>query len=117
MYALGARDVFLALVKHTEEHKRVISSSVAISDIIYHYVLSPGEPAMPDMRNVWPAVLRPASRPNVTSVGGIRSSFVFRPCDDDVLAVRELSNCCEHCLAGRWDQCKNDDASRYIPMQ
>ena len=119
MYALGARDVFLALVKHTEEHKRVISSSVAISDIIYHYVLSPGEPAMPDMRNVWPAVLRPASRPNVTSVGGIRSSFVFRPCDDDVLAVRELSDRCEHCLAGRWDQCENDDTGswRYIPMQ
>ena len=37
--------MFLVLAKQME-HKRVISSSIAISDILYHYVLSPSELAM-----------------------------------------------------------------------
>ena len=119
LYARGARDVFCALVAHAEEHKQIVGSNVTIADIVYHYVLSANEPALPDMRNVWSAVKRPALHPNVTSVGAIRSSFCFRTCGDNVLAVRELSDRCEHCLAHRWSQCTNAEAGpwRYITMR
>ena len=73
-------------------------------------MLSANEPTLPDMRNVWSTVKRPALRLTVTSVAAMRSSFCFRTCGDNVLAV---SDRCEHCLAHGWAQCTNAEASPY----
>ena len=76
----------------------------------HSYVLSANERTLPDMRNVWSTVKRPAMRLTVTSVAAMRSSFCFRTCGDNVLAV---SDRCEHCLAHGWAQCTNAEASPY----
>jgi len=55
----------------------------------HSYVLSANEPTLPDMRNVWSTVKRPALRLTVTSVAAMRSSFCFRTCGDNVLAVSD----------------------------
>ena len=107
LYANGARDVFCALLDHFVKHK--VGSSVFISDFVFHYILSPGEPSRLGRANVWSAIVRPSTRPTVTAITGIRNSFCFRVAGDNVLAVRELSCRCASCLEYCWNECSNTE--------
>ena len=109
MYANGAQDVFRALVRH-DKHR-----GSSISSFVYHYILTADEPVPEGM--TWSAIKRPAARPSVTSLKGIRSSFVFRVTADDVIAVRELSCRCSFCLALRWTECTNNDAGSWARVR
>jgi len=64
LYADGARDVFCALVDQFLKEKA--GSSVVIRAFVFHYILSQGEPPLPDRSNVWSAIVRPSARPAVT---------------------------------------------------
>ena len=66
-----------------------------------------------ERENVWPPISRPPARPIVTSISGIRSSFCFRVVGTDVMAVRELSCRCAHCLGHRWTSCTSTDAGKW----
>ena len=114
--ANGARDVFCALLDRFIKHK--VGSSVSISDFVFHYILSPGEPPLLGRANVWSAIVRPSTRPTVTAITGIRSSFCFRVVGDNVLAVRELSCRCASCLEFRWNECSNTEVGdwRHVTM-
>jgi len=112
VYCNGPRDVFVALVRHAAEHKQQLGSSVAISAIVYHYILLGLEPTLPHP-NVWSAIHRPKVNPNVTRLTGIRDSFCFRVAGESVLALRELSCRCRCCLEHRWNDCKNPDAGAW----
>ena len=90
LYANGPRDVFKALVEHAAATQQTMDSSVTMSDIVYHYVLSQGEPPI-NAPNVWSAVKRPAARPVVSPIKGIRSSFCFRVAGSNTLAVVDVS--------------------------
>ena len=116
LYADGARDVFCALVDKFLKEKA--GSSVVIRAFVFHYILSQGEPPVPDRSNVWSAIVRPSARPAVTAISGIRSSFCFRVAGESVLAVRELSCRCVCCLEHRWTDCSNTDAGdwKYVTM-
>ena len=109
MYATGARDVFLALVEEAATLKDQIGSSVMLSDIVYHYIITANEPDL-DMLNVWPAISRLKVRPSVTAIAGIRSAFCFRVAGANILASRELSCRCTQCLAHQWNDCENSEA-------
>ena len=111
--ANGPRDVFLALVKHLEEHQNTLRSSGKITTIVYHYILTGDEPAIPGHSNIYSAVKRPALRPVVTDLPGIRSAFCFRVAGEKTLAYRELSCRCSKCLALLWNECKNEDAGEW----
>jgi hypothetical protein len=112
MYATGARDVFLALVEEAATLKDQIGSSVMLSDIVYHYILTANEPDL-DMLNVWPAISRLKVRPSVTAIAGIRSAFCFRVAGANILASRELSCRCTQCLAHQWNDCENSEAEHW----
>ena len=116
LYADGARDVFCALVDQFLKEKA--GSSVVIRAFVFHYILSQGEPPLPDRSNVWSAIVRPSVRPAVTAISGICSSFCFRVAGESVLAVRELSCRCVCCLEHRWTDCSNTDAGdwKYVTM-
>jgi len=103
----GVRDVFCALLDHFVKHK--VGSSVFISDFVFHYILSPGEPSRLGRANVWSAIVRPSTRPTVTAITGIRNSFCFRVAGDNVLAVRELSCRYASFLEYRWTECSNTE--------
>jgi len=105
--------VFLALVKHLEEHQNTLRSSGKITTIVYHYILTGDEPAIPGHSNIYSAVKRPALRPVVTDLPGIRSAFCFRVAGETTLAYRELSCRCSKCLARLWNECKNEDAGEW----
>ena len=77
LYADGARDVFCALDKFLKEKA---GSSVVIRAFVFHYILSQGEPPLPDRSNVWSAIVRPSARPAVTAISGIRFSCCRRVC-------------------------------------
>ena len=121
VYAAGPRDVFAALVAHAERANHTVGSGVVLADIVYHYIRTANEPVFSDISNsnVWPPAARPAAQPNVTSVPHIRSRFCFRVIGQDVLAVRELSCRCKHCIAWRWSECKSKDAGEWtrVTMQ
>jgi hypothetical protein len=108
--------VFCALVDKFLKEKA--GSSVVIRAFVFHYILSQGEPPVPDRSNVWSAIVRPSARPAVTAISGIRSSFCFRVAGESVLAVRELSCRCVCCLEHRWTDCSNTDAGdwKYVTM-
>jgi hypothetical protein len=110
LYANEPRDVFLALVKHLEEHQNTLRSSGKMTTIVYHYILTGDELAIPGHSNVFSAVKRPALRPVLTDLPGIRSAFCFRVA---TLAYRELSCRCSKCLARLWNECKNEDAGEW----
>ena len=78
--------MFLALVKHLEEHQNTLRSSGKITTIVYHYILTGDEPAIPGHSNIYSAVKRPALRPVVTDLPGIRSAFCFREAGEKTLA-------------------------------
>ena len=117
IYACGARDVFLGLLEHFQKSK--VGSHVVISDFVFHYILSPGEPveggaingeqlqSLEGCKNVWSHIKRPSARPAVTSIPGIRSSFCFRVGRDNTLHYRELSCRCRPCMEHRWTQCSD----------
>ena len=76
LYANGARDVFCALLDRFIKHK--VGSSVSISDFVFHYILSPGEPPLLGRANVWSAIVRPSARPTVPLlVFAAHSAFVL----------------------------------------
>jgi hypothetical protein len=110
-YALGAKDVFCALLDQFEKTR--VASRVTIAEFVFHYILSPGEPPLPGRPNVWSPILRPSVRPAVTAIKGIRSTFCFRVAGPDTIAVRELSCRCSCCLQHRWTDCKSTDAGEW----
>jgi hypothetical protein len=86
---------------------------VAISSIVYHYILTDDEPAL-EHPNVWSAIQRPKVKPVCTRIPGIRDTFCFRVAvdlgDACILAFRELSCRRRFCLAHCWTECTNKDA-------
>ena len=112
LYAQGARDVFLALVTGREAQTRTLRSSAKISDIIFHYIRTGNENDIPDVANVWSEVKRPISKPNVTDLPGIRSSFCFRLAGDKTICY-ELSCRCIKCRNHLWTECKNTDVGEW----
>ena len=60
-YCNGPRDVFVALITHAAQHLNEMGSSVAISSIVYHHILTDDEPAL-EHPNVWSAIQRPQSK-------------------------------------------------------
>ena len=67
---------------------------------------------IPDVANVWSEVKRPISKPNVTDLPGIRTSFCFRLAGDKTICY-ELSCRCIKCRNHLWTECKNTDVGEW----